>query len=158
MDLDKYFPGSRTTRLSFPDPEKDRQAELVYGVESELLTTDLVRSFKHLNEIKEWMLKIMRTRSFRRRHDDVWFFKLHDGRGSAWAAGWRDRGTVHLKLPRNYRSDLIVMHELAHGLADGVHDAVFCRKYLWLVREFIGRPAWLALRDGFDKFGVKYRC
>ena len=60
---------------------------------------------------------------------------LGDGRGRRHACGSRRV----IKLPRWARTQIIVLHECAHGMSDDGHGPRFVRAYVALLEQFAGR-------------------
>jgi len=83
-----------------------------------------------------------------------------DGRGATFARG----GQRIVKFPRWSRTQYIVLHELAHVIAQrkyGVyiagHGRLFCEVYLNLVRFVMGVAAHDLLKASFKEHKVKFR-
>jgi len=88
------------------------------------------------------------------------FVEVKDGRRCRRALGGRD----WVKMPRWSRSKAVLCHELAHSITtrlydNGVaaHGAFFCEAFLDLVKVGMTADYYEALRDSFDKGGVRYR-
>jgi putative metallohydrolase (TIGR04338 family) len=137
--------------------EKD-QSHLAYSAESFVEESSLGQQYSSLDEACEWVQTILDTRWFASRFPHVRQIILHDGRGCQRAACWRDRdGLYHIALPRWYRCQLRILHELAHAAGSLSHDREFCRSFLLLVRRFISTPAREDLKMQFMLEGVLYR-
>ena len=80
--------------------------------------------------------------------------RIHDGRGHRNAKGGRTR----LTLPRWARTEAVILHELAHASQpwpSSSHGREFCRAYLRLVKELLGKEHHAVYRSEFRKHGVK---
>ena len=126
--------------------------------------------FDSVGEVQEWVDSICRSRWFKnrfRRHaidpksvmrygrsaDGI---KVLDGRGRRRANG-STRGFI--KLPIWTRSDMHILHEIAHVVTSprvAAHGREFCANYLALVRQFMGREEAIELKTCFKKHRVKY--
>lgn len=83
-------------------------------------------------------------------------------RGASSVGKWEpenDAGLIEM-LP-SHRNELIILHEIAHVLADAIHgshahDPYFARTYAVLVYCVLGSDAWLELEAGYKEHGVEY--
>jgi putative metallohydrolase (TIGR04338 family) len=71
----------------------------------------------------------------------------------------RDAGLI--ELVAGQRDVKTLLHELAHNLANALHDSHahdphFARTYGVLVYAVMGSDAWLTLQGGYDACGVEY--
>ena len=136
----------------------DDQAQRVYNAESCCSPATYGRHFQSLAEIEAWLLDLTGQRWFQRRFPAFERVQLHDGRGITWAQGWlAEDGISHINLPRAMRSELYVLHELAHGLGQHSHDREFCATYLTLVHFGLGRDAANDLKREFVWWKVRHR-
>jgi hypothetical protein len=78
-------------------------------------------------------------------------------------------GTDFLSFPPHFCNFPIILHELAHTIADRLqfvvafnynyttHGRMFAFIYLELVRKFMGESSYTILKAGYKNFNVKYR-
>lgn len=78
-------------------------------------------------------------------------------------------GTDFLSFPPHFCNFPIILHELAHTIADRLqfvvafnynyttHGRMFAFIYLELVRKFMGESSYTILKTGYKNFNVKYR-
>jgi hypothetical protein len=138
---------------------RDSQRSKVYRSE-QMLVDQAEIAFPRMADVEGFLNDLMNTQWFRNHHERKREMYLADGRGASRARGGpRANGGVYLKLPRRYRSRIMILHELSHGLqplGTAWHGPEFCRIYLDLVAEFCPAKDYHALRAGFDKNRVKY--
>lgn len=157
---------------------RDSQRKKVYDSEQahSLWTWD-AHQYESVQQVQSWVDSICKSRWFinrfprhaidkkriavyGRRADGI---KVLDGRGRRGACG-STRGFV--KLPVWSRSDLVILHEIAHVVTSRYttnnrklpahHGRDFCANYLALVRRFLGKEAGDELKACFKKHKVKY--
>ena len=132
--------------------------------------------FDSVGEVQEWVDCICRSRWFKNRYPRYAIdaksimkygraadgIKVLDGRSRQRACG-STRGFI--KLPVWTRSDLHILHEIAHvvtrrngyqGPLPAYHGRDFCANYLALVRQFMGKEEADELKGCFKKHRVKY--
>jgi putative metallohydrolase (TIGR04338 family) len=143
--------------------KRDFQRSRVYAAEREL---DGTPTHRKLAECQAFVDKVLRSKWWRSRGGESGIV-VEDGRGRSRACyqsgffsmtGRGIRPPV-VKLPRWARSELVILHELAHSLTNGGpwHGREFARNFLALVGRFMGREAATALRESYRKHRVKYR-
>lgn len=143
-------------KLSAIGENLDSQTLMLYTVE-ELIPKG--RSLPKLSDVNGMLTDVFDDRWFRSQLRCVKGFQVHDGRGRrGWAYGWRDdMGVCHIAVPASARYELIVLHELSHGLEPCAgHDGDYVSTYLQLVR-YMGDDIWRQLRNGCIDWGVRHR-
>ena len=115
------------------------------------------KALPKVSDIESYVSSIFESRWFRREFPGAKGFEILDGRGASYAWGGLVDGICRISLPRVHRFQLIVLHELAHGLGDPNHGPIFCSCYLKLVRRFISPKAASVLQLFFETFGIKHR-
>lgn len=166
----------RRPLLSSSNRPRDSQRKKVYNSERthSLWTWDA--QYESVQEVQALVDKMCKTRWFKSRFPKYAFdqkairkygrsadgIKVLDGRGRRGACG-STRGFI--KLPRWSRSDLVILHEIAHvvtrrngyhGPLPAFHGREFCANYLALVRRFLGKDAGDELKACFKKHKAKY--
>lgn len=114
-----------------------------------------------IHEVGEYVGKIMRSRWWKSRMPNVRFLDLVDGRGTRWATGSRRAAWIFLNIPRWARQPLIILHELAHCMTGPdflhpFHGREFCANHLDLIKRWLGREAWLEMKECYKDKRVKY--
>lgn len=140
---------------------RDSQKSKVYNSEN-VLRFHRLGTFK---QTEAWIRRVMRTKFWREfvppgmpedgRYRSPSTIKVKDGRGTRIARGSRSR----LNLPAWARTDVTVLHELAHALQTErpAHSWQFCAIYLQLIRRFMGKEEASALRAEYARRKVKHR-
>lgn len=87
--------------------------------------------------------------------------EVHPGVGRRIACAQVLYGMRVIKLPKWARTELVILHEIAHHVAqtdgrDWAHSWKFCHIHLALVREMMGREVETALRSEFRQRRVRY--
>ena len=118
--------------------------------------------FASIYDLRDYVEALTSKPWFRKR----WSFSLKvcDGRGRYSAAA---EGFEKILIPRIYRYELAVLHEVAHACVsyefrEGAnhpagHGPEFCQAFLLLVRSQMGTDASRRLRDLFARHGVVYQ-
>lgn len=82
---------------------------------------------------------------------------------SSGSVGWWDASKQggRIEMLRVHWTELIVLHEVAHVLAEAIHgshahDPWFARIYTNLVYGVMGSEVWQQLVTAFDAHGIKY--
>jgi putative metallohydrolase (TIGR04338 family) len=138
-------------------PIEPDQTQAVYISESMLLPSTKGRHFSSMTDVEIWLQSVIDSAWFRKRFPESGEIKLLDGRGNKHAYCQQRDDAWHIPLPREYRYQLAVLHELAHVVAPGNHGREFCSAYLLLVRRFLGAEAARDLRMEFVGGKVKHR-
>jgi putative metallohydrolase (TIGR04338 family) len=147
--------------LSFP---RDFQRKKIYDSEKELSVYS-ENGKMSLQEINDYLSRIFKSIWLKNAHPTVEGFKIHDGRGRKGAAGTAVGYICHLWLPKWSRSELVVLHELAHGLTvirygygeKPWHGEEYAWIYLCLVERWLGHSIGNELRHFYTKHHVKCR-
>ena len=156
---------------------RDSQMSKVYAAERDHSLWHYDSQYDNIQQIQAWVDSICKSRWFKnrffryaidkkrmakygRRADGI---KVLDGRGRRNACG-STRG--YIKLPVWSRSDLVILHEIAHVVTSryttnnrklpAYHGRDFCANYLSLVRRFLGKEAGDELKACFKKRKAKY--
>ncbi len=150
----------------------------VYAAERDHLLWRNNSQYENVQQIQVWVDSICKSRWFTNRFprhslsqkrqnlflpDANRGIKVLDGRGRRRACG-STRGFI--KLPVWSRSDLHILHEIAHVITSryttpnrdlpAFHGRDFCANYLSLVTRFVGKDAGKELKECFKKRKVKY--
>lgn len=152
--------------------QRDNQRSKVYAAERKHSLWREESQYDSISYVQVWVDSICKTRWFKNRYpnyalDTSVMYRKHgikvlDGRGRVRPCG-STRGFV--KLPVWSRSDLIILHEIAHvvtrrngyhGPLPAFHGRDFCANYLALVRRFLGKEAGDELKACFKNKRVKY--
>ncbi|TET39004.1 MAG: hypothetical protein E3J69_00820 [Anaerolineales bacterium] len=156
---------------------RDSQMSKVYAAERKHSLWREESQYDSISHVQVWVDSICKSRWFKNRYpryalaksiqtafltDRERGIKVLDGRGRRKACG-STRGFI--KLPVWSRSDLVILHEIAHvvtrrkgyhGPLPAYHGREFCANYLALVRQFLGKEAAKELKVCFKKSRVKY--
>lgn len=122
----------------------DFQRSPVYRAENKCFArknSPQFRTFRTIPEIQQYCDELTRSDWFAQIFGDI-DIKIRDGRGRRSACAWI--GFNIIKLPRKFRKEWILLHEIAHltaGRNDDKHGPVFCRNYLNLVGHKLGESA-----------------
>lgn len=149
--------------LKFNRP-RDSQRSKVYTAERKLWD-DPGEVYRTILEVETFLSRVRQSKWFVDRFGGMTFC-IKNGQGCSMAKGWSEGTTVYMRLPAFARKQLIVLHELSHGLvmfecrkagttAAG-HGPEFCQMYLELVKEFMGESPWTLLRQAFIAHKVKF--
>lgn len=138
----------------WPKKNRDSQRQKVYDAENLYQQIYPSRTFKSLEEIHQWIVKISNRKWFQKRFlyfkINIRNLKIHKGRVDG-RAYWRVRDG-NVVLPKWAWNEIVVLHELAHGLninAKPHHGNRFCRVFLCLVKHVIGQKEAKYLRRCF---------
>jgi putative metallohydrolase (TIGR04338 family) len=145
----------------------DSQRSRVYQAERALDRPEWNRRLGTVQEIQDYVDRIVRSRWFRGAFPDFpGRIIVKDGRGRRRAGGWRTWDGGCITLPVWSRRASIVLHEVAHvvtprrdaqGRRTAAHGREFAAAFLALVRRWMGAEAAAALRAAFRLHGVRYR-
>lgn len=134
---------------------RDSQRKRVYDAEAGLLSTSGIL-FKDIEEVQRYVDRVCASKWWHKnaahpnQHIDITQRRGYGG--TAW-------GAHRIELGKHALKQTLVLHEMAHcGAPAGAHhNWQFCDFYLRLVRRFLGRKAWIALRSAFKWHKVKVR-
>lgn len=132
---------------------RDGQRQRLYRSERAVPHGDRFTSVAHCQAYVEDRL---RSPWWRNSCPDIPSVTVTDGRSRRHAGAVRSRRII--KLPRWSRTELTILHELAHiATPEGcaAHGPEYARTYLELVRRFMGREAGAELRKAFQSHRVK---
>ena len=136
---------------------RDNQRAKLYRAERESLREHGC-TFKDLKEVNKYIDRILRSSYWKKLHGSS-HMEVRDGRGRRSACAF-DRQTI--ALPKWARSDVIILHELAHTVVNfnykkvADHGREFAKEYLGLVKRFMGREYYLILKESYKKNHVHY--
>lgn len=162
--------------------ERDTQRQRVYDAEDSLMTpeyeSDPYNQLNTVNEMQVWVNRIVGSTWFRNRWPIIENIRVADGRRRRRAAAfvWQKRGLGGLdglfvsaiegeiRMPRHTRYKLIVLHEVAHVVAEvqygrgniAPHGREYCSVYLKLARKFLGSALANSLKEAFRQGDIKY--
>jgi putative metallohydrolase (TIGR04338 family) len=147
---------------------RDTQRAKVYRAEN---AAGRGKEFETVPEIEAYLTRCFSHRWFHRHYPEITEFRVRDGRRRRNAGGRGymrvGGGVCQLTMPKWSRCELVVLHELAHGITDIVtdyrnakgvapHGWEFCEIFLDLVRHYMGAAAGERLRRSFRKHRVRY--
>lgn len=143
-----------------PPRHRDNQRQRVYNAERVLI--QLAAPLREVRDIERYITKNMARKAILTRYPDASrSVNVRDGRGTrnAWAYG-----THSISLPLWARNEAIVLHEMAHIIANrhfqghAGHGWQFCAVMLDLVRFCMGTEAHATLMASYDAHKVRYRA
>jgi putative metallohydrolase (TIGR04338 family) len=141
--------------------ERDSQRSKVYRAESDAATRG--GSFETIPEIEAYLERVFSHEWFKRHHPHALRFLVKDGRGRRKACGGAQGLCVVMSMPKWFRTEDVVLHELAHGLVElkwgrgtAWHGWEFCKTLLELVRHYIDAESADNLRLSFKEHRVRY--
>jgi len=114
------------------------------------------RRFATLPQCQHYVDSVLRSPWWRGVHPDIETVRVKDGRGRRSAAAWHQAREI--ALPRHARSELTILHELAHLVTPPTfagHGPEFAATYLDLVGRFMPPPAAEDLRTAFREHRVR---
>ena len=145
---------------------RDSQRSKVYAAELEsggAAMQNPPARLKTVYRCQAWVDEITNSRWWQFR-SGVAKVKVFDGRGTTCARGgyFGNHGKKNgwgVNLPKWARSEMVILHELAHILTpvnEPWHGRRFCRNYLALVGRWMSRDSAIKLRACFKKHRVKW--
>jgi len=151
---------------------RDSQRKKVYRA-GWAVSEEISSQFDNIHDLRDFVDKIFRSKwrkALWRKHslDERLHVQVMDGRGRRDACmknGWKRQ--YQIIFPRTSRSQLTILHEIAHVLIEEIftigrgqkvayHGREFCAILLKLVRRWIGPDAARILKASFKKQKVKY--
>lgn len=144
---------------------RDMQRAKLYRAEN-VVRSMLKQPELSLEECGAFVNKVLVSDTFKQLTDLTWHgtgVTIKDGRGTSTAYS---RGVGELNLPRWARNHVVILHELAHTAGTrstekrrmAAHGWQFAADFLTLVRKFMGRQVYVALRDAFILHRVRYKA
>ena len=148
---------------------RDSQRERLYEAERALWAYSPDRKdvtaggrLETLPEVQRYVNRILRSQWYRKT-----FRRAARLRPGIWVKDRRNNGAAQawggcIEMPRWSRCRMIVLHEMAHCIADAeytrncLHDRDFARTYLALVDRWIGKEIGRALRASFRAHRVRW--
>ena len=147
---------------------RDSQRSRVFAAEIENHGIEMQNPpawLKEASQCQAWVDTITRSRWWRAR-SPIGQVKVFDGRGTSIARGGHfgncgKKNGWGVNLPKWARSEMVILHELAHVLTHSQciapwHGRRFCRNYLALVGRWMNRDNARRLRACFKKHRVKW--
>ena len=143
----------------------DHQREKLYRAEKVLPDSwrDDLDHLKTVPQVEAWVKGIIREPWFRYRWPHIKTCRVETPNRKELAMGEFDgRDCANLSLPRWCRTEIGVLHELAHCCVPPIldrpsHGPEYAGAYLFLVEKVRGPEEAAMLRESFKKYGVKYR-
>lgn len=133
---------------------RDFQRSKVYRSERKI---EKGKVFPELKDVQKYCDRLLKSIWWKKNFPKVSEILVDDGRGRNSACGWRACSyRIRIKVPRSMRNQLIILHEISHGLATDKHGEDFCGVYIQLVRRFMSVQIAKSLQDSFDLNGVLY--
>lgn len=157
---------------------RDSQRMKLYRAEDNAEREAPYARLDDLHDMRAWLATIIRSQWWLNRWPYVVDLDVRDGRGRKGACGscWHNGNRLQhnnpailgeLCMPRHYRSQGIILHELAHVATDAhfgglhwksqvaAHGPEFARTYLELIAQYCGTFYADILRDQFHLLRVK---
>lgn len=134
---------------------RDNQRQRLYNAETALAGVAFGRRLETVAELQAYVDGLLGTRWFRARWGRWGRIVVTAGRGRRSACA---HGQHEIRIPRWARSELVVLHEVAHCLTDAraaAHGPEFAGVMLALVRQFMGPGAAASLRSSFRSHRVR---
>ncbi len=134
---------------------RDGQATALYRAED---AVPWGRPLPSLALVQEFVDQVTQTAAWRRGDDVPQIVVARDGRGRRHACSQRAWFGGEIRLPKWARHELIVLHELAHARiprGEAAHGPRFAAEYLRLVRRHMPEEFGFALRESFEREGVR---
>ena len=131
--------------------QRDQQRSRVYKAENAVPGWP-GKQFESLKEVDNWVKRIMAGKTWTKHFQRTRPILVKDGRGRRRASG----GNGRIVLQRWARSQMVVLHEIAHVLTSDQHGPRFCDTYLNLVSRYLGKETGEALRLAFVNHNVTY--
>jgi|GEM_PF-2416170 len=132
---------------------RDSQRSKIYASEKGLRRG---QRFADMRECQKYVDLVVFSPWWQERFGSRARVQARDGRGRRHAGAFDHKRAI--TLPRWSRSELIILHELAHiatPLQFGAHGPEFARNYLELVRSFMGERAGARLENAYREHGVR---
>jgi putative metallohydrolase (TIGR04338 family) len=139
---------------------RDSQRQRVYNAERILLPLSV--PLREVRDIERYITKNMARKAILRRYPDASrSVNVRDGRGTRRPMAY---GTRSISIPLWARNESIVLHEMAHIIAErhfqghASHGWQFCAVMLDLVRFCMGNEAHATLLASYNAHKVRYRA
>jgi putative metallohydrolase (TIGR04338 family) len=145
------------------DNMRDQQRQRVYKTEDKHSFEGILR-IEDMKDVRRFSKKVLRHKALKPwRHAMASSkLKMTDGRGNRRATCYgcfQTSPVVTIKLPRWSRTQLNIIHELAHALTPGrysPHGAEFTTNYLYLIKHVLGDGAYKEMLNLFNENRVKF--
>lgn len=140
---------------------RDSQRQRVYDAESAI---DKGQKFTTVAECQDFVDRVLQRKSlqnkFEGKNPHRMQIEVRDGRGRKRAMANTEWGNKIIYLPRWARTEITILHEMAHHLSPAivVHHWEFCANLLTLVRNVIGVEKYRELKAQYDTRGVRYKA
>ena len=136
---------------------RDTQRQRLYNAEQAMgfLGDGPGKRMETVAEMQSFVDALLRSRWFKARWGVWGRIEVRDGRGRSSAAAF---GQHQIRVPRWARSELVVLHEVAHCLTPrgyASHGPEFAGVFVALVRQVMGPAAAASLRDSFRSYRVR---
>jgi len=156
--------------MTYEKKERDSQKQRVYDAERKAAKSMAVAGDRNLRipeiaDVEKYVNDIVRSAYWKAMFPKTTIVMVDEGRKGRRMACWKSwEKTIH--LPSWARTELIILHELAHAAHDGspdwdwtqaAHGWQFCAVYLQLVQRYLGRSAHDILAASFKLGGVRYQ-
>lgn len=149
-------------------PYRDTQKNLLYKAEAEAGIIDYV--FEDARELKEFVSHVTNS-NWWKKNSQIKKVVIRSRKDAKYPKMWSKYDNIHkeligyISIPPEIRTKCITLHLLAHAmnLVDVInykysnHGVQFCKLYLMLIKQYMGRTAWLKMKKSFRNYGVKFR-
>lgn len=135
---------------------RDSQRSALYRAEDEV---DAGRRLASIDDVQAYVDRILGSSYWERLTGAPRTVVVRDGRGRRHACAGQTWFGAELRLPRWSRSELVVLHELAHTVTPETcagHGREFAANYLRLVRRYLSFDHGDALAKAFERHGVVF--
>lgn len=144
--------------------KRDNRREKLYRAERKLCDTPLEgQRFESVDQMQKYIDNLIAQKWFKKTWPNVIDrVTIHCGAGNRRATCSHTSGFLRrpvIKMPIWARSELILLHELAHALTPNrcaAHGWEFAKAYLRLVKNRLGSEAEKALKKSFREHKVKF--
>jgi putative metallohydrolase (TIGR04338 family) len=137
---------------------RDSQRQKIYDAEH---ASSPGKAFPTVEECQAYVDRVLKRKRLQRKYSVPRTIVVHPGHGRRIACATTIYGRRVIKLPRWSRTELTILHEIAHHIADNdgrswSHNWKFAAVLLTLVREMMGAEAEQALRGQYRTRRVRY--
>lgn len=142
--------------------ERDAQRSRVYASDRALI--DIAKPLSTVTDVERYVKRVFGMKrvqdAFPKSRLSSWLPSVGDGRGRTSARS----SSSEIAIPRRYRNEAVVLHELAHAVCDheyglqvAGHGWQFCSIYLTLTLHAMGREARDVLKAAMTANRVRFQ-
>ena len=136
---------------------RDNQREKIYRAERESVWR-IGNTFKDLSEVNVYINYILKSHYWKKIGGSSSIL-VKDGRGRRKACAFNKKT---IALPKWARQEAVILHELAHTIVNfnyikvADHGMEFAKEFLGLIKRFMGKEAYLMLKESYKENHVHY--